>query len=132
MQGTPAEPLLRAITADPDQPRDQSVALWRTALETADDPLTARTCLLQLTSLGALTLSDLERSRRVANLDDQDRVLFTTRNIAAAGNLDMAVTLLRAQDSPAAAEILAELLAGAGRFDDAVAVCETPGPGTGP
>lgn len=124
MQGTPAEPLLRAITAGPAQPRDQTVALWRTALETADDPMTARTCLLQLTSLGALTPGDLERSRRAANLDDQDRVLFTARSIAAAGNLDTAVTLLRAQDSPAAAEILAELLAGAGRFDDAVAVCD--------
>lgn len=86
--------------------------------------MTARSCLLQLATLGALTSDDLERSRTLANLDDQDRVLFSARNSAAAGDLNAAVALLRAQPSPAAAEILAELLAEAGRFGEAIAVCD--------
>jgi hypothetical protein len=60
----------------------------------------------------------------LANLDDHDRVLFTARNAAAAGDLDTAVALLRSQHSPAAGEMLAQLLHDEGRSAEAVAVCD--------
>jgi hypothetical protein len=122
LRGTPTEPLLRAIAAGP-RPRHEAVALWRTALGSVDTALGARACLHQLAASGALEPTDLTRVADLANLDDRDRVLFTARNAAAAGDLAAAVTLLRSQPSPAAGELLAQLLHDAGRSAEAVAVC---------
>ncbi|WP_431884348.1 hypothetical protein [Micromonospora gifhornensis] len=124
MRGTAAEPLLRAIAADPDLPREQTVALWRAALDNADDAFTARACLLQLAVRGALVADDLSRFAALANLDGEDRLLFAARNTAAAGDLDTAVALLQGHLSPATGEILTELLNAAGRFDEALGVCD--------
>jgi tetratricopeptide (TPR) repeat protein len=49
---------------------------------------------------------------------------FGVLNAAAAGDLDSAITLLRGTRSPAAGEMLAELLRTAGRFDEALTVCD--------
>jgi tetratricopeptide (TPR) repeat protein len=124
MRGTPTGPLLRALVADPHQSRAQAVVAWRAALDGADTALAARICLHQLAAHGDLAQADLDRCGVLANLDDHDRVLFTARQRAAVGDLDAAATMLRAQASPAAGEMLAELLAAAERFDEALAVCE--------
>ncbi|SDT80455.1 DUF4365 domain-containing protein [Actinoplanes derwentensis] len=124
MRGTPAEPMLRAITADPDLPRDQTITVWRELLATATTPSATRSCLLQLATRGALTADDLTRHTEDANLDDEDRTVFTARTIAGAGDLDTAIVMLQPLTSPAAREILAELLHAAGRSGEAVAVCD--------
>jgi hypothetical protein len=124
MRDTPIEPLIRAIAADPNQPHAKTLLLWRTALDNADSPLAARICLHQLAARGTLDAADLTRFGTLAKLDDQDRTLFTARNTAAAGDLDSAITLLRSQRSPAAGEMLIELLREAGRYDEAIAACD--------
>jgi tetratricopeptide (TPR) repeat protein len=124
MRNTATEPLLRAIAADPGHPRDRHVTLWRTALDTADSTLAARTCLHRLATYGALDPAELAQFAELANLDDDDRVLFTARNNAGAGDLNAAIALLRSQSSPAAAELLAEILRDARRVDEALAVCD--------
>nr|GID90412.1 hypothetical protein Ade03nite_93360 [Actinoplanes derwentensis] len=78
--------------------------MWRAALGTAESVGTARTCLLQLAMLGALTTDDLARFTERANRDDEDRILFTARNIAGAGDIATAITMLQEQRSPAARE----------------------------
>jgi hypothetical protein len=90
--------------------------MWRTALDHADTAHAARICLHQLATRGAVVADDLARVGTLANLDDHDRVLFTARNTAASGDLDAAITLLRSQRSPAAGEMLIELLREAGRY----------------
>lgn len=124
MRDTSTEPLIRAIAANPNQPDARTLSLWRTALDNANSPFAARICLHQLAARGALDAADLTQFRMLANLDDQDRILFTARNIAAAGDLDSAITLLRSQRSPAAGEMLIELLREAGRYDEALAACD--------
>ncbi|MHA4951537.1 DUF4365 domain-containing protein [Micromonospora saelicesensis] len=131
MRGTPAEPLIRALAADPRQPATATVAMWRIALDNADTPLAARICLNQLASRGALDATDLDRVAVLANLDDGDRVAYTARNAAASGDHDGAVTLLRSAWSPAAGELLIEILREAGRYDEALAVCEETWTGYG-
>ncbi|MBM0274035.1 DUF4365 domain-containing protein [Micromonospora tarensis] len=124
MRDTPAEPLIRALAADPRQPATATVAMWRTALDNANTAFAARICLNQLASRGALDATDLDQVQALANLDDGDRVVFTARNAAGSGDLDGAVTLLRSAWSPAAGEILIEILREAGRYDEALAVCD--------
>jgi hypothetical protein len=124
MRGTPTEPLIRAIAADPNQPGAKMALLWRTALDNANSALAARICLHQLAARGALDTADLSRFGTLANLDAQDHVLFTGRNTAATGDLDSAITLLRSQQSPAAGEMLIELLREAGRYVEALAACD--------
>jgi tetratricopeptide (TPR) repeat protein len=124
MRDTPTEPVIRAIGADPNQPHLKTVTMWRTALDGADSAFAARVCLHELAARGALDVADLPRIRALANLDDEDRTLFTARNVAAARDLDSAIGLLRSQRSPAAGEMLIELLGEAGRYDEALAVCE--------
>ncbi|MEU8332217.1 DUF4365 domain-containing protein [Micromonospora arborensis] len=124
MRGTPAEPLIRALAADPSQPATATVAMWRIALDNADTAFAARICLNQLASRGALNVTDLDQVEVLANLDDGDRVVFTARIAAGGGDLDGAVTLLRSAWSPAAGEILIEILREAGRYDAALAVCD--------
>ncbi|MEH1098384.1 DUF4365 domain-containing protein [Micromonospora sp. CPCC 205561] len=124
MRDTTTEPLLRALAADPRQPREQTVIAWRAALEAADTAFPARISLHRLAAHGALAPADLHRLGALANLDDHDRLLFTARHTAAAGDLDAAVAMLRSQPSPAAGEMLIELLHEAGRFDEALAVCD--------
>lgn len=98
--------------------------MWRTALDNADSALAARICLHQLAARGALEAADLARVGTLANLDDQDRTLFAARNTAATGDLGSAIGLLRSQRSPAAGEMLIELLREAGRYDEALAACD--------
>ncbi|TWJ32310.1 uncharacterized protein DUF4365 [Micromonospora sagamiensis] len=131
MRGTPVEPLIRALAADPRQPATATVAMWRVALDNADTALAARLCLNQLASRGALDATDLDRVAVLANLDDTDRVAFTARNAAGSGDLDGAVTLLRSAWSPAAGELLVEILREAGRYDEALAVCDETWTGYG-
>ncbi|SCF19006.1 protein of unknown function (DUF4365) [Micromonospora viridifaciens] len=124
MRDTPTEPLIRAIAAGPNQPRADTTSLWRTALDNAASALAARICLHQLAVRGALDAADLTRFGTLANLDAQDHVLFTARNTAGTGDLDSAITLLRSQQSPAAGEMLIELLREAGRYEEALAACD--------
>ncbi|MEU7844721.1 DUF4365 domain-containing protein [Micromonospora sp. NPDC049114] len=123
MRNTAAEPLIRALAADPGQPRATTDAMWRRALEHADTTLAARISLNHLASAGALNADDLDRVATLANLDADDRAIFTARNAAATGDLDAAVTTLQSQRSPAAGEVLIELLREAGRYDEALAAC---------
>ncbi|WP_230417228.1 DUF4365 domain-containing protein [Micromonospora tarapacensis] len=131
MRGTPTEPLIRALAADSCQPATATVAVWRIALDNADTTLAARICLNQLASRGALDPTDLDRVAALANLDDGDRVAYTARNAAGSGNLDGAVTLLRSAWSPAAGELLIEVLREAGRYDEALVVCDETWTGYG-
>ncbi|MFI5851807.1 DUF4365 domain-containing protein [Micromonospora chalcea] len=124
MRDTPAEPLIRAIAAGPNQARADTTSLWRIALNSAASPLSARICLHQLAVQGALTAADLARFGTLANLDAQDHILFTARNTAGAGDLDSAITLLGSQQSPAAGEMLIELLREAGRYEEALVACD--------
>ncbi|MEV4545247.1 DUF4365 domain-containing protein [Micromonospora echinaurantiaca] len=124
MRDTPTEPLIRAIAAGPSQARAGTTSLWRTALNNAASPFSARICLHQLAVQGALTAADLARFGTLANLGAQDRVLLTARSAAGAGDLDSAITLLGSQQSPAAGEMLIELLREAGRYEDALAACD--------
>ncbi|MDG4834192.1 DUF4365 domain-containing protein [Solwaraspora sp. WMMD1047] len=124
VRGTPAELLIRALVADTNRPAASVIGMWRTALDTADTALAARICLNQLASRGALDATDLHRMAALANLNDGDRVVLTARNAAAGGDLDTAVTLLRSVRSPSAGEILIDILREAGRYDEAVAVCD--------
>ena len=66
VRGAPTEALIRALAADPDQPKASTVAMWRTAFDKVDNPVAARICLHQLASRGArstlLTWSEPEHS----------------------------------------------------------------------
>jgi hypothetical protein len=77
VRGTAAETLIRALAADPAQPRAVTVRMWRTAFDDADTAVAARICLHQLSLRGALDPADLVRAGPLANLDDHDRSLFT-------------------------------------------------------
>ncbi len=124
VRGTPAEALIRALAADPGQPEAITVGMWRIAFDKVDNPVAARICLHQLALRGALDPADLVRGGALANLDDHDRSLFTARNAAAIGDLEVATELLRLQRSPAAGEMLIEVLRQAGRHDEALAICD--------
>jgi tetratricopeptide (TPR) repeat protein len=119
--GTSVEPLIRAIAADPRLPRTATVELWRAAFGLADTAAAARACLYQLARHAALAVEDLDDAAVLANLDEEDRILFTARNVASGGDVDAVVELLGSQDSPAASEMLVEVLRGAHRHTEALA-----------
>jgi tetratricopeptide (TPR) repeat protein len=126
VKGTPAESFMTALLMDPAASVAQRCAAWRAALASAVTREQQRRALYELAALGDLQADDLTVARAAQTVDDVQTEILTARNDAAQGHLDQAVMRLRARadSSSAAAETLEELLAGAGRTDEALTECD--------
>jgi tetratricopeptide (TPR) repeat protein/predicted nucleic acid-binding protein len=124
--GTSADKFIQALVLDPGLPEEDQAATWRAALAVATDPVKQRRAVYQLAALGRLTRADLEAPHVAPHFDEAHREVLLARNDAARGDLRRAILTLRkhAGNSPAAAEMLIEVLAKAGQFDEALAECE--------
>lgn len=123
--GTEAEDVIRPLLIDPTLPDADKAAAWRAALAASADPIHQRRAAYRLAVLGELTAEDLDALHVAQNFDTAHREVLLARNDAARGRVQRAVLTLRRHSAtnPAAAELLVEVLANAGQFDDALAEC---------
>ncbi len=126
VKGTPAESFMSALLTDPAASAAERSAAWRAALASAVTREQQRRALYELAALGDLRAEDLTAMRAAQTVDDVQAEILTARNDAAQGRLDQAVMSLRAHadSNSAAAETLEELLARAGRTEEALTECD--------
>lgn len=117
-----ARAVVRALLADQGLPASEEIALWR-AVMTDGAPLESKMmALYHLAGLGVWPLRELDDLREAHDIEGLDHDLLAARAMAASGDLQSALSLLRtrAETSPMAAEMIVDLLQDAGRFDDAL------------
>jgi tetratricopeptide (TPR) repeat protein len=126
VRGSRAEVFIRALAIDTAAPETDQAAAWRAALASADTMEQHRRALNELAVLGDLQAADLAAGQASLAIDDVQAGILSARNDAAQGRLDQAVMNLRrhAVSNSAAAEMLIEVLAEAGRIDEALAECD--------
>lgn len=126
VKGTKAEILIRAIAADPSAPAVEQAAAWRAAIASADTVEQQRGALYHLAAIGELQAADLAAGQASRAITTVQTEILSARNDAAQGRIPQAVISLRkhAGSNSAAAEMLVEVLAGAGRIDEALAECD--------
>jgi tetratricopeptide (TPR) repeat protein len=126
VRGTRAEVFIRALAVDPAAPKGDQAATWRAALANADTMEQQRRALNELAVLGDLQAADLAAGQASRAIGDAQAEILAARNDAAQGRVDQAVMNLRrhAGSNSAAAELLVEVLAEAGRIDEALAECD--------
>jgi tetratricopeptide (TPR) repeat protein len=124
--GTNAEIFIRALVYDLSAPVAERAAAWHAALGRADTVEQQRRALYQLAALGELQADDLTVGQASRAINDPQAEILSARNDAARGDIPRAVMGLRrhAGSSSAAAEMLIEVLAGAGQIDEALAECD--------
>jgi tetratricopeptide (TPR) repeat protein len=124
--GSRAEIFIRALVIDPSAPAAEQAAAWRAALASADTMEQQRRALYQLAALGELHPDDLAAGQASRAIGEAQAQILSARNDAAQGRTEQAVMSLRqyADSNSAAAEMLIEVLAGAGRIEDALAECD--------
>lgn len=123
---TRAEAFIRALAMDPALPPAERAAVWHAAMAGADTYEQQRRALYQLAVLGELLPAYLQAARESLAVNEVQAAIMAARNDAARGRVQQAVMSLRthAASSPAAAETLIEVLAGAGDLDGALAECD--------
>jgi hypothetical protein len=124
--GTSAEVFIRALAVDPSAPVMDQARAWRDALASASTFEQQRGALYHLAALGELHSADLAVGKASLAIDDVQAEILSARSDAAAGEVQRAVMDLRrhAGESSAAAEMLVEVLAQAGRVDEALTECD--------
>lgn len=124
--GTDAADVIRPLRLDPALSDEDKAAAWRAALAASMEPAAQRRAIYQLAALGQLTSSDLDLAHVAPNFDTAHRDVLLARDAAARGRVQQAVLALRRYTaaSPAAAEILIEVLTKADQIDDALAECD--------
>jgi tetratricopeptide (TPR) repeat protein len=118
-----ARAVVRALTDGPALPADEHARLWRDVL--AGDPPPAESWVMalhRLACLGTWPLPGIDELHAAGIIDDMYRDILTARAKAGCGQLPAAVAMLRghAARSPAAAEILVDVLEEAGSYDEAL------------
>jgi len=126
VSGSRAETFIRALVIDPSAPAAVQATAWRAALASADTMEQQRRALYQLAALGELQPDDLAAGHASRAIDDAQAQILSARNNAAQGRIQQAVMTLRqhSESNSAAAEMLVEVLAGAGRIEEALAECD--------
>ncbi|WP_144127963.1 DUF4365 domain-containing protein [Catellatospora sichuanensis] len=125
VSGKAAEHIVRAIAIEGMAHPALIAAMLREGLKSAASPMLVRTCLSRLAGLGQLHESDLDAHGIRGNVSHTDRQLFLARSAALAGDSEAAVAMLRSHSaSPAAGELLIEVLQKAGRYEEALLVCD--------
>lgn len=121
-----AEPVIHALSAGPETPAPEQIALWRQALAVPLPPQQHAMALLKLAQLGTWPMPELDELLQSGSLDPVDYDVFTALNEAARGMTDTAVRRLRphAARRSTAAEILIDILAHASRHDEVIAECD--------
>jgi Domain of unknown function (DUF4365) len=124
--GTRAEVFIRALAMDPAIPAADQAVAWRAALASADTMEQQRRALTELAMLGDLQADDLAVGKASQAINDVQAEVLSARSDAARGHIDQAVMSLRrhAESNSGAAEMLIEVLAAAGRIDEALAECD--------
>ncbi len=124
--GTRAETFIGALAIDSSAPAAEQATAWRAALASAEAMEQQRRALYQLAALGELQPDDLAAGQASQAIGKDQAQILSARNDAALGRINQAVISLRqhAESNSAAAEMLIEVLAEAGRTDDALAECE--------
>lgn len=124
--GTRAEVFIQALVMDPSAPHADQAAAWRAALASADTAEQQRRALNELAVLGDLQAADLAVGKASRTINDGQAEILSARNDAAQGRIDQAVMSLRRHtaSNSAASETLIEILAQAGRIDEALAECD--------
>lgn len=126
VRGTWAEPVIEALSAGPEVPEADQIALWRKALALPLPPQEHALVLLKLAQLGTWPIPELDELLGSGRLDTVTHDVLIAWNEAARGLTDAAVRRLRprAARSSSAAEILIDILAEAQRYDEVVAECD--------
>lgn len=126
VRGTWAEPVILALSAGPQVPEADRIALWRKALAVPLPPQEHAMALLRLAQLGTWPMPELDELLQSGSLDTIDHDVYTALNEAARGMTDAAVRRLRphAARRSSAAEILIDVLAQARRYDEVIAECD--------
>ena len=111
-----------AVAADPSAGPAALGAAWRNALAAAATQEQTRRALYELAAVGQLTRADIAIAEDRGSTEARAVTVLMARNDAANGRVDPAVAALRElRDSYSpAAEVLIEVLARAGRTDDAL------------
>jgi tetratricopeptide (TPR) repeat protein len=124
--GTWAEVFIRALAADPTAPDEGQAAAWRSALASADTAEQQRRAVNELAALGELQPADLAHAQASRAINGTLAEVLAARNDAARGRVDQAVMTLRRhnESDSGASELLVEVLAEAGRTDEALAECD--------
>jgi tetratricopeptide (TPR) repeat protein len=124
--GTRAEVFIRALAMDPAIPAADQAVAWRAALASADTMEQQRRALSELAMLGNLQADDLAVGKASQAINDVQAEVLSARSDAARRHIDQAVMSLRrhAESNSGAAEMLIEVLAGAGRIDEALTECD--------
>jgi tetratricopeptide (TPR) repeat protein len=117
-----AAAFIRALAADPCTGPAALAAVWRTALAAATTHEQTRRALYQLAAVGQLTGADIAAGEDRGSVSAEAAAVLTARNDAMSGRADPAVTVLREHRGayPPAAELLIEVLEGAGRTEEAL------------
>jgi hypothetical protein len=117
-----ARTVIRALTADPDLPESEQAGLWRAVLADGAQAESSILALHRLACLGVWPLPELDALLAAGVIDDLYRDLLAARAMAGCGQLPAAISTLRghAARSPAAAEVLVDVLEEAGRYDEAL------------
>ncbi len=117
-----ARTVVRALIADPDLPAAEQIGLWQAVLSD-DAPAESQILALhRLACLGVWPLPELDKLHAAGAIDDMYRDILAARAMAGCGQLPAAISTLRghAARSPAAAEILVDVLEEAGRYNEAL------------
>jgi tetratricopeptide (TPR) repeat protein len=126
VRDTSAEVFIRALAIDPTAPAADQAAAWRAALAGAATMEQQRRALTELAMLGDLQPADLAAGQASRAIDEVQAEILAARNNAALGRTDQAAMALRrhAGSNSGAAEMLIQVLADAGRTDEALAECD--------
>ncbi|MFS8102682.1 DUF4365 domain-containing protein [Lentzea alba] len=125
VEGKPIAAGLRALTADPDLPRDDQIELWREALPTIEQHDLRLRGIYLMATLGAWPFPELDQARESGIIDPVTADLLGARCEAGRGNVQTAVMQLRRHvaTSAAAVELLVEVLENDGQYDQALQEC---------
>lgn len=118
--------VIAALTADPESSSADKVVLWRQTLDPTLPPQDLPMVLSHLATLGAWPMPELDDALDRGLIDSVDHDILSARSEAARGLTDIAVRRLRAHslNSAAAAEVLIDILADAGRYADVAGECD--------